>query len=225
MASHVQGGEHLLETSMTVQMYRQAICEIGSRLWQRGMADAASGNISVRLGPDRYLCTPTGVSKGFLRPEDLPVVDGTGSTVEGDTRPSSEIRMHLRVYQVDPDVGAVVHAHPMYATVWAVKGEAICGRLLPETAVLLPEVPLAGYGTPSTDAVPDSVEPFVHTHRACLLEQHGALAWGHDLEDAYLMMERVEYTAQLTFLLRQIGVQRYLPEEEIARLRTIFGPH
>ncbi|MBO0869599.1 MAG: class II aldolase/adducin family protein, partial [Micromonosporaceae bacterium] len=139
------------------QAYREAICAIGRRLWQRGMADAGSGNISVRLGPDRYLCTPTGVSKGFLRPEDLPVVDGSGSTVDGQTRPSSEIRMHLRVYRVDPTVAAVVHAHPVYATAWAIKGEAICGRLLPETAVLLPEVPVAAYGTPSTEAVPDSV--------------------------------------------------------------------
>lgn len=203
---------------------RAAVCEVGRRLWQRGMVAANDGNISVRIGPDSFLCTPTGVSKGTLRPEDLPVVDGSGQLLRGgDVRPSSEIRMHLRVYVVDPDVQAVVHAHPMYSTVWAIKGEGLYGPMMPETVVAMPEVPLAPYATPSTDAVPDSIEPFVRSHRACLLEHHGALTWGKDLEEAYLAMERLEYTAQVTFLLRQIGGARYLPADEVARLNTIFG--
>jgi L-fuculose-phosphate aldolase len=168
--------------------------------------------------------TPTGVSKGSLRPESLPVVDRGGHPVDGcRLRPSSEIRMHLRVYAVDPMVDAVVHAHPMYATVWAIKGEGLYDQMMPETVVAMPEVPLAPYATPSTDAVPDSIEPFILTHRACLLEQHGALTWGRDLDEAYLAMERLEYTAQITFLLRQLGGGRNLPPDEIARLKAIFG--
>lgn len=209
---------------MSVDDARDAVCDVGQRLWQRGMVAANDGNISVRVGPDSFLCTPTGVSKGRLRPEDLPVVDGNGQVLGGGgVRPSSEMRMHLRVYAVDAGVGAVVHAHPMYSTMWAIKGEGLYGPMMPETVVTMPEVPLARYATPSTDAVPDSVEPFILSHRACLLEHHGALTWGTDLEEAYLAMERLEYTAQLTFLLRQIGGERYLPADEVARLNTIFG--
>ncbi len=209
---------------MSVDDARDAVCDVGRRLWQRGMVAANDGNISVRVGPDSFLCTPTGVSKGNLRPEDLPVVGGNGQVLgDGGVRPSSEIRMHLRVYAVDAGVGAVVHAHPMYSTMWAIKGEGLYGPMMPETVVTMPEVPLAPYATPSTDAVPDSVEPFILSHRACLLEHHGALTWGADLEEAYLAMERLEYTAQLTFLLRQIGGERFLPADEVARLNTIFS--
>src|SRR4051794_23510310 len=208
-----------------VDAAREQICDIGRRLWQRGMVAANDGNISVRLGPDRFLCTPTGVSKGDLHPESLPVVDRGGQPLDEGCplRPSSEIRMHLRVYEVDPTMGAVVHAHPMYSTVWAIKGEGLYGQMMPESVVAMPEVPLAPYATPSTDAVPDSIEPFILTHRACLLEQHGALTWGRDLNDAYLAMERLEYTAQITLLLQQIGAERNLPADEIARLNAIFN--
>lgn len=202
---------------------REAVCDIGRRLWQRAMVAANDGNISVRLGPDRFLCTPTGMSKGHLQCEDLPVVDRNGQVLDGSgRRPSSEILMHLRVYAVDPDADAVVHAHPMYSTVWAIKGEGLYGAMMPETVVAMPEVPLASYATPSTSAVPDSIEPFILSHRACLLEHHGALTWGSDLQEAYLAMERLEYTAQLTYLLRQIGAERQLPASEVARLNTIF---
>lgn len=209
---------------MSVADARAAVCEVGRRLWQRGMVAANDGNISVRVGPDSFLCTPTGVSKGNLRAEDLPIVDGSGQVLGGGgLLPSSEIRMHLGVYAVDPEVHAVVHAHPMYSTVWAIKGEGLSGPMMPETVVAMPEVPLAPYATPSTDAVPDSVKPLVLSHRGCLLEHHGALTWGTDLEQAYLAMERLEYTAQVTYLLRQIGGERYLPADEVARLNAIFG--
>lgn len=203
---------------------RERICDIGRRMWQRGMVAANDGNISVRLGPDRFLCTPTGVSKGDLRPERLPVVDGSGRPVGAcPLGPSSEILLHLRVYAVDGSVNAVVHAHPTYATVWAIRGEGLYNQMMPEAVVTMPEVPLAPYATPSTAAVPDSIEPFILTHRACLLEQHGALTWDHDLEEAYLAMERLEYIAQVTFLLRQIGGGRNLPPAEIARLSARFS--
>ena len=204
---------------------REQMCDIGKNLWNRGMAAANDGNISALMSGGKVLCTPTGVSKGYLTPRMLPVVDLQGTVLHQhkDYRPSSEMKMHLRIYEVSPAVGAVVHAHPLYGTVFAVKGEAIAAKMLPECVVAMPEVPLARYATPSTEAVSDSVEPFVLTHNACLLEQHGALAWGPDLMTAYLTMERLEYTAQMTYLLRQIGGERDLPEEEIARLHAIFG--
>jgi L-fuculose-phosphate aldolase len=202
---------------------RQQICDIGKNLWNRGMVASNDGNISALMPGGRVLCTPTAVSKGYLTPSMLAVVDLQGIVLEQHDghRPSSEIKMHLRIYQVSPAAGAVVHAHPLYGTVFAVMGEAIRTKMMPESVVTMPEVPLAPYATPSTEAVPNSVEPFALTHTACLLEHHGALSWGPDLMTAYLTMERLEYTAQMTYLLRQIGGGRDLPDEEIARLNAL----
>ena len=202
---------------------RAEVCDVGRALWRRGMVAANDGNISVRLAEDAVLCTPTGVSKGFLRPEMLAVVAPDGSLVRGDRRPSTELLMHLRVYAEDPSVQAVVHAHPMYATAFAIKGEPLVGLMMPESVVALPEVPVAPYAAPSTPQVPDSISPFVRSHRACLLEHHGALAWGADLMAAYLTMERLEYTAQLTAILRALGGERTLSDERVAEVRQIFG--
>lgn len=199
---------------------RELICEIGERMWQRTMVAANDGNISARLSTGEILCTPTATSKALLRPDTLvkTTPDGTVLDAPEGRRPSSEIKMHLRLYQLSADVGAVVHAHPMYGTVFAIKGEPLVSAMMPESVIAMPEVPLAPYGTPSTEAVPHSVEPFVHTHRACLLEQHGALSWGPDLVSAYMTMERLEYTAQITYLLRRIGGERELPADEVERL-------
>lgn len=199
---------------------RDQICDIGRNLWTRGMVAANDGNISVRLSTGEILCTPTGVSKGYLTPDKIAKIAPDGRVLESlaPYRPSSEVRMHLRVYETSTEVGAVVHAHPMYGTVFAIKGEALTRPMMPESVIAMPEIPLAAYGTPSTDAVPDSVTPYVATHSVCLLEQHGALSWGTDLMAAYLAMERLEYTAKITFLLRLIGGERDLPEDEVATL-------
>jgi L-fuculose-phosphate aldolase len=202
---------------------REQICDIGKNLWNRGMVASNDGNISALMPGGRVLCTPTGVSKGYLTPSMLAVVDLRGNVLEQHEgyRPSSEIKMHLRIYQTPSAAGAVVHAHPLYGTVFAVMGQAIRTKMMPESVVTMPEVPLAPYATPSTEAMPDSVEPFALTHDACLLEHHGALSWGPDLMTAYLTMERLEYTAQMTYLLRQIGGERDLPDDEIARLQEL----
>lgn len=215
-------------TAMNEHELRAQICDIGKSLWTKGMVAANDGNISMRISGDEILCTPTGVSKGFLTPKMLTKVTITGEVVESAAglRPSSEIKMHLRLYQLSDTVGAVVHAHPMFGTVFAIKGEALAGKMMPESVIAMPEIPLAPYGTPSTDAVPDSVEPFVLTHTACLLESHGALSWGPDLMAAYLSMERLEYTAKVTFLARLLGGERDLPDSEIDKLigmRSLYG--
>lgn len=202
---------------------RAEICEIGRALWQRGMIAANDGNVSALLPDGTVLCTPTLVSKGFMTPEMLPVVALDGTVLRGERRPSTEVLMHLRVYREDAAVGAVVHAHPMYATAFAIKGEPLVGLMMPESVVAMPEVPLAPYATPSTREVPDSVAPFVGTHTACLLEHHGALSWGPDLMTAYLAMERLEYVAQMTALVRQIGGERTLSAERVAEVRRTFG--
>lgn len=208
---------------MTEDALRDEVCRVGASMWQRGFVAANDGNLSIRLGGDRVLCTPTGVSKGFMRADELPVVElGTGRLLSG-APPSSEIKMHLRVYEEDPGVGAVCHAHPLYATVFAIAGEPIVNKMLPEAIVALPEVPVAPYATPSTQGVPDSIAPFVRSHTACLLENHGALTWGADLMTAYLQMERLEYIAQLLHVVKLTGRERNLPDAEIAALHAVFG--
>jgi L-fuculose-phosphate aldolase len=194
---------------------RRQLCEIGRNLWSRGMVAANDGNISARLPDGTILCTPTGVSK------DL---DGTVVSLgTGGRHPSSEVRMHLRAYQTSDAVAAVVHAHPPYATAFAIKGEALVGKLMPESVVAMPEIPLAPYATPSTDEVPDSIEPFVRSHPGCLLEHHGAITWAGDLMTAYLAMERLEYCALMTYLVRQIDGERQLSPERISAVQRRFG--
>lgn len=201
---------------------RLAICDLGRAVWQRSLVAANDGNLSVRVG-DRVVCTPTGVSKGFLHPEDLAVVALDGRVLSEHQRPSSEIKMHLRVYEVAEDITAVVHAHPMFATMMAIQGRSLECRMLPETIVTMPTVPLAPYATPSTDAVPDSITAIIPQTRACLLEQHGALTWGADLMTAYLAMERLEYTAEMIWRLDAVGGGRDLAEAEVERLRQLFN--
>ncbi len=205
---------------------RELMCEVGRAMWSRQLVAANDGNLSLRLSDGLILCTPTLVSKGFLRPELLPVVDLDGVVIipaDGGLGPSSELKLHLRVYRRRSDVKAVVHAHPLHATAFAVRGEPMTALMLPESVMAMPSVPLAPYATPSTEALPDSIEPLLADHSCCLLEQHGALTWGSDLMSAYLQMERLEYTAALTHLLRQTGGLRELPPEEVTRIRQICG--
>jgi L-fuculose-phosphate aldolase len=204
---------------------RERLLDIGRRMWSRGLVAANDGNISVRVGDDRVLCSPTGVSKGAMTADQLAVVDLDGTVLERGTAggPSSEIRMHLGVYRESAGVRAVVHAHPVHATIFALLGQPLDAHLLPEIVLTMPVIPVAPYATPSTHAVPESVIPFVNSGRACLLEQHGALTWGPDLESAYLDMERLEYVAQLTFLLRQRGEMRELEPEQLDALEEQFG--
>lgn len=209
----------------SIDAIREAVVDVGARMWQRGLVTANDGNVSVRIAPDRVLCTPTLMSKGRMRASDLAVVDLDGVVIDAGSGqgPSSEIRMHLGVYREDANIGAVVHAHPTYSTLFAIRGEELNALLLPEIVVALPRVPLAPYATPSTDAVANSVRPLVADFSACLLEQHGALTWAADLESAYLQMERVETYARMLHLLKTSGDVRVLEQDKVDALRERFG--
>lgn len=203
---------------------RKAIIGVGKRLWKRGFVSSNDGNISVRLPGGLILCTPTGVSKGTMKPRDLAVLTLDGEIVELGARkgPSSEVKMHLGVYKEDPTVNAVVHAHPPRATLFAILGEPLSGLLLPEVVLTMPEVLVAPYATPSTDAVAESIIPLVKEQRVCLLEQHGTLSWADSLESAYLATEKLESLAALVYHLRLLGEDRQLSEDKIAALKREF---
>ena len=180
---------------------KKQICDIGRRIYNRNMVAANDGNISVKLNDNEFLCTPTGVSKGFMTPEFICKVDAQGNVIQANPgfKPSSEIKMHMRVYQKRPDVGSVVHAHPIYATSFAIAGIPLTQPIMPEAVIALGCVPIAEYGTPSTMEIPDNLEKYLPYFDAVLLENHGALTWSTDLNAAYMKMESVEFYAQLLY--------------------------
>ncbi len=200
---------------------REAICWAGRRLYEQGFAAANDGNISARMDDNSILTTPTGVSKGELTPEMLVLVDASGKVLAGEGRPSSELVLHLRVYARRPDVKAIVHAHPPYATSFAVIGRPLDEPLIAEAIVHVGPVALAPYATPGTEELPDSIEPFLHNHNALLLSNHGALTLGPDIKTAQFRMESLEFYAKITALSHQIGTPRPLAAEAIDRLRQL----
>lgn len=207
---------------------KKEICEIGKRIYNRGMVASNDGNISVKLNDHEFLCTPTGVSKGFMTPEYICKVNEKGEVIEANPgfKPSSEIKMHMRVYQKRPDVKSVVHAHPMYATAYAIAGKALTQPIMPEAVIALGCVPLAKYGRPSTEEIPDAVEEYLPYFDAVLLENHGALSYSDSLLAAYHKMEAVEFYAKLLYLSTQIGgPKEFTPEqvEDLYEIRRKFG--
>ena len=202
---------------------KKQICEIGKRIYDRGMVAANDGNISVKLNDNEFLCTPTGVSKGFMTPDYICKVDRNGNVIEANGRfkPSSEIKMHMRVYQKRPDVGSVVHAHPSYATASAIAGIPLTAPIMPEAVIALGCVPIAKYGTPSTNEIPDAVEEYLPYYDAVLLENHGALSYSVDLLSAYHKMESLEFYAELLYKARQLGGPKELSKEQVERLYEI----
>ena len=202
---------------------REEICEIGRRIYERNMVAANDGNISVRLDEHTFLCTPTGVSKGYMTPDSICKIDGEGKALETHDgfKPSSEIRMHMRVYQKRPDVGAVVHAHPIYATTFAVMGMALDKPIMTEAVVSLGCVPITEYATPSTGEVPDSIEKYLPDYTAVLLKNHGALTWAADLGEAWMKMESVEFYARLLYQTELLGGAQELEPEKVKKLYEI----
>jgi len=188
---------------------KEEICEIGRRVYAKGFAAANDGNISIRLNEKEVLCTPTMVSKGFIKPEDLCVVDYDGKQLRGQRKRSSEILLHLAVYKHNPKVNAVVHCHPPHATAFAVAGEPIPKCVLPEVEVFLGEVPIAQYETPGSQKFADTIIPFVDKCNTIILANHGTVTFGPDLEKAYWNSEIIDAYCRILILARQLGKVNY----------------
>ncbi len=200
------------------QALREELVAVCRRLWERDLIGAAEGNVSARLGPDRFLVTPAGVGKGNLRPAELVVVDGTGAVVKGRGRASSELRMHLAAYAARPDAAALVHAHPLTAVALTVAGLPPPNHLVPEASVTLGEVAVAPFATPGTEEVPRALAPLLPQHDVILLSRHGALALGASLAEACDRMETLERVARVALLARLAGRCEPLPAEAVARV-------
>ncbi|MCA9732411.1 MAG: class II aldolase/adducin family protein [Deferribacteres bacterium] len=205
---------------------KKEIVAVGRRVYERGYVASNDGNISAKIDDERILITPTGVSKGFMKPEDLIVLSMDGKVLNGDKKPSSEFSMHIKMYEERPDVFGVCHAHPPYATGFAVAGIPLDQCVLPEVIVALGGIPIAEYGLPGTDKLFEPVLKYVHTHDAFLLENHGALTIGEDVLNAYHKMETMEHFAHILFVSRMLGNVNTLNEQNVGDLldlRKKFG--
>lgn len=212
--------------SISERELREHIVQVGHLVYQKGWVAANDGNISVRLDPDRVLCTPTQTSKGLLREEDLIILDMQGKKVEGRKEGTSEIAMHLLIMRMRPDVRSVVHAHPPVATGFATAGRALNLALLPEVIIGLGCVPLADYGLPGTPALTEGMVPYIPKYDALLMANHGAVSYGPDVFSAFFKMETVEHYARIALVAELLGGAKALPREEVEKLyesRTRYG--
>lgn len=212
--------------SSNLYSLRRDIVEAGRRVYNRNFVASNDGNISARIDERRVLITPSGVSKGYMKPEDLIVIDYEGNVLEGRKKPSSELFMHLRIYKDRPDVNGVVHAHPPKATGFAVAGIPLTQCVLPEVIVVLGGIPLAKYGTPGTDEFYEPVLKYLQDYDAFLLENHGALTIGAEVMSAYYKMETLEHFAHIALTAIQLGNLKALGTEDVQKLlelRKRFG--
>ncbi len=213
---------------MQYQETREIMCDICHKMWQLGWVAANDGNLSVRLPDGNFLATPTGISKSFITPEKLVIIDKTGKVLEAENgyRPSSEIKMHLRCYEERNDVGAVLHAHPPTATGYAVAHVPLDRYTMIETVAAIGSIPVTPYGTPSTYEVPDAIAPYLQEHDVLLLANHGALTVGADAITAYYRMETLELFAKISLTAHLLGGEKEISEENIQKLidlRQYYG--
>ncbi|MGI8641221.1 MAG: class II aldolase/adducin family protein [Pyrinomonadaceae bacterium] len=199
---------------------RSLIIEVGKLLYERSYVVSSDGNVSIRLDENRILATPTMTCKGRMTEDSLAITDLEGKPLN-DKKASSELAMHLLIYKMRPDVNAVCHAHPPHGTAFSVAGLAIDAPILSEVILTLGCVPLTNYGTPSTNELTESMKPFVEHHNALLMANHGAVAYGADLWQAFDRLETLEHTAKITILSRALGGANDLPKEAISKLINI----
>jgi L-fuculose-phosphate aldolase len=196
---------------------RKIIIEIGKLLYDRSYVVSSDGNVSIRLGEDLVLATPTMTCKGRMTEDSLALTDMDGKPL-GKQKASSELAMHLLIYKERPDIKAVCHAHPPHGTAFAVAGLAIDQPILSEVILTLGCVPLTGYGTPSTNELTEAMKPFVKNHNALLMANHGAVAYGEDAWQAFDRLETLEHTAKIAILSRALGGANNLPADAIEKL-------
>jgi L-fuculose-phosphate aldolase len=210
-----------LHNGKTEYELKEQMCEIGRRIYNRGFAAANDGNITVRLNEREYLCTPTMVSKGYMKPEDICRVDAKGVQLAGKRKRTSEVMLHLSVYNQRPDINGVVHCHPPHATAFAVAHEPIPKCVLPEVEVFLGEVPIAVYETPGGQSFADTVIPFAKDANTILLANHGTITFGPDLENAYFNTEIIDAYCRILILSRQLGRVNYFSEQQTKELLAL----
>ena len=215
-----------MPNSRTEIELRRKITEICHRMYAKGFVVATDGNVSVRLNRNRLLTTPSGLCKGELKPEQIIVTDFTGRKISGKQNPSSELRMHLCAYRERPDIMAVIHAHPPLSTAFSIAGVSLAQCILPEVVFTMGVIPTTRYATPTTEEGPMVILDYIRDYDAFILDRHGTLTVGDSLDSAYYKLEKVEHTAHVTLMARQLGSVNLLNSNQIERLlklRKKFG--
>lgn len=207
-----------LFSSPLAEKLKKEICEMGRRVWMREYCDGNGGNISARLAENRFICTPTGVSKGFMTPDMLCMVDGEGRQVAGTWKRSSEITTHLAIYNTTPEAMSVCHAHPCHAGAFAIKGMQPPPRLIPELEVFVGTVGMAEYKTPGSPEMAESIKPLAPQHQSIIMGNHGVITWGKTVEDAYFKMEITDAYCRTVILAQSIPGGASIPCEKIGEL-------
>ncbi|MFT3788256.1 MAG: class II aldolase/adducin family protein [Tepidisphaeraceae bacterium] len=205
---------------------REQMCDIGRRIWLKGFCAGNEGNHSYRMAGGKFLCTPTGISKGNLKPDDLCVVDITGKQLAGKRKRTSEFMMHAQIYQARPDVNAVIHSHPPHATAFAVANIDLPTCIHPEAEVFLGPVRTAKYVTPGDKRLGESLMPFIKDSNTIVLANHGVVCFHADLEQTYYQLEIVDAYSRILLLAKQLGSVRPLDSQEMSeliQLKAKFG--
>jgi len=197
---------------------RQEIEKFCHLTYERGYLASTDGNLSVRLPGGNIMCTPTRCNKGLVRAEEMVVIDAKGGKVRGERKASSEIAMHLLIYEMRPDIHAVVHAHPPCGTAYAAAGIPLNKALISEVVLALGCIPLTEYGTPGTPELSDQLRPFIKNYDALLMANHGVVTYGADLEDAFNRMDTVEHFAKISIYTKILGRERLLSSEDVEKL-------
>lgn len=206
---------------MNLHQLKLEICDIGRRIYNKGFAAGNDGNISYRLSEKEVLCTPTLISKGFMKPEDLCIVDMQGNQISGKRKRSSEILLHLTILRERPDIKSVVHCHPPHATAFAVAREPIPQCVLPEIEVFLGDVPITKYQTPGDQAFADTVLPYVQKTNVMILANHGTVSYGETVERAYWWTEILDAYCRILLMAKELGKVNYFTEGETRELLAL----
>ncbi len=209
-----------------VHKIKQDMCEIGRRIYAKGFAAANDGNITVRVGENEVLCTPTMHCKGFLKPDDISTVDMTGKQLSGRKKRSSEALLHLEIYRQRADVKSVVHCHPPHACAFAVAREPIPQCVLPEVEVFLGDVPITKYETPGGQDFANTIRPFVDRTNVIILANHGTVSYGENVERAYWWTEILDAYCRILILSKSLGRVNYFTEDkerELLELKQKWG--
>lgn len=208
--------------SYGADVVRTEIIDVGRKLWQRGYVDGNGGNVSVRLGPNYVLCTPTMMSKRDIQPADICLSDLEGNIVAGDRPRTSELLLHLEIYKAEPRARAVVHCHPPYATAFAMTGSAPPAGYISEYEILIGPAAVAPYETPGTQAFAESVRPLVREHNAILLTNHGVVCWADTATHAEWLVEVLDNYCKTYLIAQQIGKPLIpIPDEKIQEILAI----
>lgn len=197
---------------------RNQIVEVGRKLAAKGLVAATDGNISFRIDTNKIVITPSGVHKGDLAVDDLILIDLDGKKLSGRGEPSTETPMHTMVYKERGDVKAVIHAHPPCATALSVAGVTLAACVIPEVVITMGAIPTSEYATPCTEEGAEVIKELVRESDAIILDRHGSLTIGENLEAAYFKLEKLEHAAHVTMMARLLGKIRVLSDEEVAKL-------